>query len=159
VVSTREDVAAIGFSPVTASSPSNIAVTLDPEFAPVPGNVACEGAPPLMLCSYPPPVSFHPRAEGETVVVSLVYPGFLAGPELILELVPTTGVPVARTFLRHHEDFFPPDIPRSCEQALTPRIELSGTLIVNGVDAANPTDTHGRLVLDFPEGGRATIDF
>jgi len=153
-------VAAMGYAPVTASSPSDVVVTVDPSFTAVTPEVRCEGpgGEALELCDGNPLITWTPVAFTNTVWVRFLNRGLL-GEALILEIVPGTGTAIARTFVRSEGDGSPPDPPLSCEQARSPRLHMSGTLTTNGVDIANPSATHGHLVLALPGGGRVTIDF
>lgn len=159
-----EDIAAMGHVPVTASSPASIVVTVDASLPSAAPGVSCAGSgvETLELCNGDPPQNTSPLSSRNTLWVRFANRDLLAE-ALILEIVPETetgiDAPIARVFVRFEDDAAPPDVPLACERARSPRLDLTGTLTVNGIDLANPSATHGHLVLDLPGGGRATIDF
>lgn len=155
----REDVATIGSTPVTATNPANLEVTVDPSFVPSgPPGVVCVGgvAPPLHgLC--PGPVwPFGPIRLHDTFAIELrpSRNGFA----IVLEVIPRAdGSPLGRAFITYEEDAIPPGgPPTSCLDPGPRGVPASGTLTVDRLD--DPRLAHGIIVLEITDG-TVTVSF
>jgi hypothetical protein len=155
----REDVATIGRTPVTATTPANLAVTVDPSFvASATPSVECTGEipPPLtFLCPPSVAIPFEVHRARETFALELRTSrnGFA----LLFEVATQPGgSPLGRAFVKYEEDGFPGPPPSACLEPGPRALPVSGTLTLDGL--ADTGVVHGLLVLDVG-GGTVTASF
>lgn len=148
------DLAAMGAAPVTASSPAEIVVSLDPSVgAPTSMRASCSGGASLQLCE-DADLRITRRALDASVVVRFATRDLVAQ-SLSLEIV--RGSLTARVFVRHDTDAAPPDLPRVCP--VMERVSESGTLVLSTSDLSAPDSVHGVLSIELAGGGTVTLPF
>ncbi|MCC6872969.1 MAG: hypothetical protein IT378_01570 [Sandaracinaceae bacterium] len=148
------DLAAMGATPVTASSPAEIAVSVDSSLgAPTTQRASCSGGASLQLCE-DADLRITRRALDASLVVRFATRDLVAQ-SLSLEIV--RGSTAARVFVREDTDAAPPGLPRVCP--VIERVSVSGTLALSTTDLSVPDAVHGVLVVELAGGGAVTLPF
>lgn len=149
-----EDIAFVGPEPVSGTSPSTVAVTIDPSVSTTEPMVECDGID-LRSCPIGPSPGRAIRTHDSVV---LVFRPTDLGDELYVEIVEQEDRTfVGRAFTRYLNDYHP-ETPLSCDAAQTRHVPLSGTLVIDRV-GEYPVETHGVLELTDPAGGTIRISF
>lgn len=150
------DIAAMGWAVVDETTPSEIAVTVDPTVAAPASNEAdCTPGTALDLCGDGPLMRPAIGRHGLSMVVLFRSLRVLSD-WVYLEVIPSAPSHRARVFIRPSTDFAN-DVPTRCMPFEMGSV--SGTLRLDTADLSSTTDVHGILEMNVAGGGAATLAF
>lgn len=149
------DLDVIGATPIDATGPANLSVTVDPSITPPARiEVTCEGelGAHARMCATPAFLVAQVYARAHDTFALEVTPSIF-GPTLLVEVL--DGGALGRVFPGYQTDAEPPTLPATCEGFDRAGELTGGTLRIDRLDPG----AHGELVVEAEEGGTITVRF
>lgn len=154
------DLVVVGDAPVSATAPSSLEVTIDPEIsAPDHTTISCEGdtepVPPSICASAPYYSIVEPWVRQSDGFAFEVSPN-LFGESLLIEVRRGPGDElVGRVFGGYETDAEPPTISPACDHGMTVTAITGGTLRIDRLELP----AHGELVVTTATGTTISVVF